>query len=490
MKKSFTLNIIAFAVVVCFTLQPLWVQGSVKESVVKVYTTSIVQDYDEPWKTLSQESTSGSGCIISGNRILTAAHVVANQIFVQVRRAGKAEKYTAEVEQVAHDCELAILKVKDASFFSETQPVAIGALLQIGDDVTTYGFPAGGDKLCRTEGVVSRVEHTAYVHSNTNLLACQIDAAINPGSSGGPVIKDEKLVGVAFEGGGGENIGYMVPTPIISHFLDDIKDGTYAGIADLGIYTQKMENSSLRAKFGMSDDQSGVLVNKIYMGSPAEGILQPGDVILSIDGTDVANDATVEFRKGERTIYAHIIQQKHINDHVRLKTLSNQTLKNVEIQLTKPVNFERLVPHEQFDVTPTYYIFGGLVFEPLTENYLMTWGEAPYSDAPSALLNYYKNGERTPERKEVVVLVKVLPDEINAGYHQLIDRVVSCVNGRKISTMEDLVIAFEQHEGKYHVIEDENGYKIVLDRDEVEQNGQTILKKFKIISKRSTDLKN
>jgi len=490
MKKFLIVSIIAFAVLACFTLQPLWADSSAKESVVKVYTTSILQNYDEPWKTYSQESKGGSGCIISGNRILTAAHVVANQIFVQVRRAGKAKKYTAEVGQVAHDCDLAILKVKDPSFFSGTQPVAIGALLQTGDDVTTYGFPAGGDKLCRTEGVVSRVEHTEYVQSNTSLMACQIDAAINPGSSGGPVIKNDKLVGVAFEIGGGDNIGYMVPTPIISHFLDDIKDGTYAGIPDLGIYTQKMENSSLRAKFGMSDDQTGVLISKVYMGSPAEGILQPGDVILSIDGTDVANDATVEFRKGERTIYAHKIQQKHINDQVRLKILSNQELKDVEIQLTKPVNFERLVPHEQFDVTPTYYIFGGLVFEPLTENYLMTWGEEPYSDAPSALLNYYKNGERTPEQKEVVVLVKVLPDEVNAGYHQLRDRVVSYVNGSNISTMEDLVTAFEQHEGKYHVIEDENGYKIVLDRDEVEGNGQTILEKFKINSDRSTDLKN
>ncbi len=490
MKKFLIVNIISYAVVLCFSLQPLWAHSSVKESVVKVYATSIVQDYDEPWKTYSQETSSGSGCIISGNRILTAAHVVADQIFVQVRRAGKAEKYTAEVGQVAHDCDLAILKVKDPSFFLGTQPVETGALVQIGDNVTTYGFPAGGDKLCRTEGVVSRVEHTEYVHSSTSLLACQIDAAINPGSSGGPVVKDDKLVGVAFELSGGENIGYMVPTPIISHFLDDIKDGTYAGIPDLGIYTQKMENSGLRTKFGMRDDQTGVLVSKIYMGSPAEGILQPGDVILSIDGINVANDASVEFRKGERTFYRYLIQQKHINGQIRLKILSNQELKNVEIQLTKPVNFERLVPHEQFDVTPTYYVFGGLVFEPLTENYLMTWGEAPYSDAPSALLNYYQNGDRTQDRKEVVVLVKVLPDEINAGYHQLRDRVVSYVNGRKISTMEDLVTAFEQHDGKYHVLEDENGYNIVLGRDEVEGNGEAILNKFKIISDRSIDLKS
>lgn len=488
MKKYIVCAIIVFAIVVCFTTQPLRAETSVKDSIVKVYTTFIVQDYDEPWKTLMQDSARGSGCIIPGKRILTAAHVVADQIFLQVRRSGKAEKYTAEVEVVAHGSDLAILRVKDASFFSGTQPVEIGDLVQNGDNVTTYGFPQGGDKLCSTEGAVSRVEHTEYIHSSTKLLACQIDAAINPGSSGGPVIKDDKLVGVAFEGGEGENIGYMVPPPVISHFLEKIKDGTYDGIPSLGIYTQKMENSSFKEKFGLRDDQTGVLVNKIYLRSPAEGILETGDVILSINGKNVASDASVEFRKGERTSYRYIIQQKYINDSINLKILRNQKIKEVKIQLTKPVNFERLVPYEQFDVTPTYYIFEGLVFEPLTESYLMTWGEAPYSDAPISLRNYFKNGEKTKERKEVIVLVKVLADEINAGYHHLRDRVISYVNGKKISTMEDLVISFEQHKGEYHVIEDEKGYKIVLERDEVEEKRHKILKRFNIISNRSKDL--
>lgn len=58
---------------------------------------------------------------------------------------------------------------------------------------------AGGDSISVTKGVVSRVEPKIYSHSSTMLLAIQIDAAINSGNSGGPVIMGNKVAGVAFE---------------------------------------------------------------------------------------------------------------------------------------------------------------------------------------------------------------------------------------------------------------------------------------------------
>lgn len=58
---------------------------------------------------------------------------------------------------------------------------------------------AGGDSISVTQGVVSRVVLRRYSHSSTELLKIQIDAAINSGNSGGPVIMGNKVVGVAFE---------------------------------------------------------------------------------------------------------------------------------------------------------------------------------------------------------------------------------------------------------------------------------------------------
>jgi len=474
----------------CFgTLHVARAEVNIKSSVVKVFSVHRRHNYDEPWQLHGQRRSSGSGCIIANNRIITNAHVVADQTFIQVKRAGQARKYTAKVVVVAHECDLALLEVEEDSFFESAIPLTLGTLPSIRDDVAVYGFPIGGDSMCITEGVVSRVEHDRYSHSSARLLTCQIDAAINPGSSGGPVIKDNKIVGIAFQGGSGENIGYMVPAPIINHFLEDIADGTYEGIPKLGISCQKMESPDIRASYHMDEDETGTLINKVYPGSPATDILMPEDVLLSIDGNRIANNGTIEFRPGERTSFGYVVQSKHVGESVLCTVLRDAKQLDVSIQLSKPTGAMRLVPNEQYDVAPTYYILGGLVFEPLTKNFLREWGKQWYSRAPRHLTNYYLNGELTEDRKQVIVLVKVLPDEINLGYHDWGSNVVTSVNGSHISSITDLVEAFESNIGDYHVIVDEAERRLILDRKKVDAAGHQILKKYRITSDRSEDLK-
>jgi hypothetical protein len=65
-----------------------WANRDIKDAVVKIYTVTSKYDYYEPWQKMGQNSRNGSGCIISGKRILTNARVVANQTFIRVRRAG------------------------------------------------------------------------------------------------------------------------------------------------------------------------------------------------------------------------------------------------------------------------------------------------------------------------------------------------------------------------------------------------------------------
>jgi len=478
---------IALVFLSCLATQPAWAASDVKEAVVKIFTVHNRYAYSVPWQISYQEESTGSGCIINGRRILTNAHVVTDRAFIQVRRSGMARKHTAEVEIVAHECDLALLRVNDESFFDGVTPPGIGCLPEVRDQVAVYGFPKGGDKLSITEGVVSRVEHSEYTHSSANLLTCQIDAAINPGNSGGPVIKGDTIVGVAFQARSGQNIGYMVPAPIIDRFLTDIKDGEYDGIPDPGISSQPMENPDIRHRFGMKETQTGVLVNEIYPDSPARGILKAGDVILSVDGQDVENDGTIELRKGERTSWQYSVQRKHINDKVHLEILRNRQIMDVELDLSVPNTCRGLVP-EEYDVVPTYYILGGLIFEPLTVNYLKRWGKEWHVKAPTNLLNYHLYGELKDDRRQIVVLIRVLADEINTGYHELENRVVSRVNGRKIANMRDLVDAIEGQQRRYHIIIDETGYKIILDKSRVFADGHDILKKYNIYSDRSKNL--
>ncbi len=147
----------------------------------------------------------------------------------------------------------------------------------------------------------------------------------------------------------------------------------------------------------------------------------------------------------------------------------------------------RLVPYTQYDRAPTYYIVGGLVFQPLTWNYLATWDRM--KNIPAHLATYYYNGKPSEDRRQVIVVTKILGDELTVGYDDFRDHVITHVNGKRISTMEDLVKAIEGNEGKYHVLVDEWGDQIVLDRGTIDEEHEKILKKYKIGSDRSADLR-
>ncbi|HOP30851.1 MAG TPA: serine protease [Spirochaetota bacterium] len=485
LKKTLTIAALLF-----IPLTMLHAQSPISKSVVKIYTVSDSYSYDNPWQTTGQSKGTGSGCIIEGKRILTNAHVISNSTFIQVKKAGEAKRYTAKVDSVSHHSDLAILTVDDMDFFKDSAPVQIGDLAEVRDKVAVYGFPTGGDEMSITEGVVSRIEQRNYAHSNANLLACQIDAAINPGNSGGPVIKNDKIVGVAFQSAmRGENIGYMVPAPIIQHFLTDITDGKYDGFPELGILFQKMENPDIREKYKMTSHQSGVLIADMLIDSPARNILQIDDVLMSIDNVRIENDGSIEFRPGERTSLNYLVQRKYINERINLSILRNGKIKNLKIKLTVTMNSTRLVPFEQYDTAPTYYITGGLVFSPLTKNYLLEWGSQWFFSAPSKLLYFYQNGIRTADKKEIVLLTKVLADEINLGYHNMDNAVIEKVNGRKIADMSDLVKAVEENKDQFHVFEDDSGNKIVLKREIVNQFSGRILETYRVKADRSEDLR-
>ena len=76
--------------------------NEVRKSVVKIYTTTNAPDYFRPWTMLTTTQSSGSGSIISNQRILTNAHVIANSSFIQVQKQGDSRKYNAKVLFVSH----------------------------------------------------------------------------------------------------------------------------------------------------------------------------------------------------------------------------------------------------------------------------------------------------------------------------------------------------------------------------------------------------
>jgi len=462
----------------------------VREAIVKVYTVSNSPDYYNPWSMQGPRASSGSGCIIENNLILTNAHVVSDQTFLQVRKYGDTQRYRAKVVAVSHLTDLALLTVEEPEFFAGRPALSFGELPETQQEVLVYGFPLGGDTLSITKGVISRIEHQPYVHSSSIFLAGQIDAAINPGNSGGPVLVDDKIVGVVMQGiPSAQNIGYMVPIPVIRHFFTDLEDGTLDGYPSLGISIQDMENESLRRHYQMEAGMSGVLINQIVPGSPADGSLEVGDVVLFIEDYPIGNDGTVEFRPNERTSLNYVIQQKQIGEDLSLTILREGVKKEIKVNLFRSLTKDLLVPMEQYDILPTYYIYGGLVFCPLTKNLLNIWGSQWLQLAPRELVCCLLNNIPEREDQQVVVLLKVLAAEVNQGYQSINSWVVERANGEKVWNMRDLVEKIENCQDSFVILEDQYNRKVILDKKEALNSQQEILAIYRIPADRSEDLR-
>jgi S1-C subfamily serine protease len=443
-EEKFFVSILTAALTLSICI-PLSAEPVVDEtlagSVVKI--TAVRQDFDytTPWKQLPVDRGAGSGFVIEGNRILTNAHNVSNCRYIEVKKQNIAKRYPARVVFIGHDCDLAIINVDDPAFFEGTTALPFGSIPKANSTVQTYGFPMGGRHVSVTEGIVSRIQMDIYAHTRADShLVIQTDAAINPGNSGGPVLQDGKVVGLAFQGlMNAENIGYMIPTTVIEHFLADIADGEYNGFGSIGFSFYPALHNDIYAKFlKLPAGEQGIVITYVMMHSSVESIIHSGDVLTKIEDYDIDNDGMIKIH-GLTLHMSAAVEEKQIGQDINLTFYRQGELKTAIARVAP--NTPILAYKRQFDMPPRYIVFAGLTFTPVSRNFLETWGRKWITNIPHNLRylfadSNYLNTDRT--RKEYVVLSEILPDVINEYSGRFKNKVVETVNGQTIGSLADL----------------------------------------------------
>ncbi|KAL9235805.1 hypothetical protein vseg_010540 [Gypsophila vaccaria] len=455
-------------------------------AVVKVYCTHTAPDYSLPWQKQRQYTSTGSAFMIGDGKLLTNAHCVEHDTQVKVKRRGDDTKYVAKVLARGIDCDVALLSVENEEFWKGAEPLRIGRLPRLQDSVTVVGYPLGGDTISVTKGVVSRIEVTSYAHGSSDLLGIQIDAAINPGNSGGPAFNDQgECIGIAFQvlrSDDTENIGYVIPTTVVSHFLTDYeRNGKYTGFPCLGVLMQKLENPALRDCLKVPTNE-GVLIRRVEPTSDAHNVLKEGDVIVSFDGVRVGCEGTVPFRSTERIAFRYLISQKFSGDSVELGIIRNGSLMKIQTVLNPRVH---LVPYHIEGDQPSYLIVAGLVFTPLSEPLIEeecedTMGLKLLTKARYSLARF--KGE------QMVILSQVLANEVNIGYEDMGNQQVLKLNGKHIRNIHHLAHLVDSCKDKYLIFEFEDNYLVVLERESAATASSCILKDYGIPAERSSDL--
>lgn len=225
----------------------------------------------------------GSGFIVGADGvILTNAHVVADAKEVTVKLTDRRE-FTARVIGQDAKSDVAVLKI-DAK---DLPTVKLGdpEKLQVGEWVVAIGAPFGFENSV-TQGIVSAKGRTLPDGSYVPFL--QTDVAINPGNSGGPLFNlNGEVVGINSQiysrTGGFQGVAFSIPIDVAMNVSKQLQASGHVARGRLGVTIQEV-NQDLAQSFGLSRPQ-GALVSKIDKDGPADRAgLQPGDVILSLDG--------------------------------------------------------------------------------------------------------------------------------------------------------------------------------------------------------------
>jgi S1-C subfamily serine protease len=459
--------------------------AEVRKSLVHITTTAQDPNYRVPWNPGSVNGGSGAGFIIQGQRILTNAHVVSNARFISVERENDPKHYIAKVEHIGHDCDLAVLTVSDANFFEGTVALSFtNQIPPIESSVSVYGYPIGGDRLSVTTGVVSRIAFQQYSHSMADShLAIQTNAAINPGNSGGPVLQEGKVIGIAFQGYNGDvaqNVGYMIPVPVVQRFLKDIEDGHYDRYMDLSITTFPLLNPAQRKALGLPDDGRGVLVGSVVSGGACDGVLKPGDVILAIEGHPVQSDGFVEL-DGERVEMPEIVERKFKGDSVAMNILRQKDSMEVTAKFEKAWPFQ--LQASQYEISPRYLLFGGLLFQPVSRDFL----QASQIDNLRVryMYDFFIADEFFKERPDIIVLSAILPDPVNTYLNGFKGGIVDQINGVKIKTLDDMAAALNRPAPQYVIQMMGEGRPIVMERAAVDAARERIQTRYNVRSEQN-----
>ena len=237
-------------------------------------------------------AVTGTGIVLSEDGyILTNFHVIEtayeNGASIMILTY-EGDEYEAEVIGIETDSDLAVLKVEAEGLTAAV--IGDSDEIRVGQTIYTVGNPLGELTYTMTSGIISALGRRITTDEAVIVNMFQVDAAINSGNSGGPVFNVcGQVIGVVtakYSQYGMEGLGFAIPVHDACRIADDlVEKGYVTGKAYLGMSFANV-SASVARYYNMVQ---GVYISDVEEGSCSEAAgLEPGDIIVGIDGTSVA----------------------------------------------------------------------------------------------------------------------------------------------------------------------------------------------------------
>lgn len=419
---------------------------------VSVRVTSQAFDQILPWNKNAERSLRGNAVVVEGKRLLTTADLVRNANLLEVRKFGRYPDFIARAVLVDYDLNLALLTVDAPEFWRDLRPLPIASKpIRSGRFVINRWRSNGRFQQGSGEVVDFLVSNSPFGLMEFPTLR---GVTAMEGLGWAEVLTaNGKVVGLItshskqrIQAINGALMGLLVAA---SH-----REG-YRGFAHRGFTWQRLNQAHMRNYFGLKKDEGGVLIRRVLPGGTGSEKLRSMDILHKINGYAIDPEGKIDHPD-----YGSILFSMALNESLdaELPVEVGRDGKRLQLRLRRRSFTDRdyRIHPPRFDRPNDYEVFGGLVLQELSVNYLRVWGDKWRNKAPTRLVIEYvmnslrKNGS-APEK--VLIITRVLPDPANLGYQDMSNVILKRLNGKPINTLAGFRRAMKNPVNGYHILQ-------------------------------------
>ena len=468
----------------------------IETQVVRVLSTIKSGYYYKPWKSPDFSTVRGSGFFYQDEKnfpgmrglILTNAHSVSMAQSIKVSNGREKRRYKVKLLGICNLADFAVLQMEEEELKTYVErngkvvslKLGDSDRLRLGDKVLGWGYPLGGERISKSEeGEISRIEVNTYTYSQESWLMVQASLQQNRGNSGGPVLKDGKVVGIAFQGvRASDRINYFIPINLVRSLMPLLHKQEQI---PLWRYQGQPMFPRLKEFYNLGPSEGGVLLNNLIPdGGPYKFGLRPKDIVLEIDGHKIDDFGDIYFKPlGQRIYLGEILNRKRVGDPLRLKVIREGNVMEIEGKVEP--GLPRLVP--KIFTRANYFIYGGVGFVELTYNAITNLGRKA---GQSFRVRYLGEFPERPYQK-IVIISEIFP-EYGLVKTARFRRRVEKVDGKEVLNIEHVFNTLQKlkKDGKKKVLlELEHKLELPLDLAQADELDRVIKRKYGILYMKS-----
>jgi S1-C subfamily serine protease len=459
--------------------------NTIQKSLLQIKVTTQAPNFQFPWVPKKPNLSEINGIFVGNGKILVLASQIEYATSIEVRKFSSHSTEPALVKKIDFEANLAILMVGNSSFLDDLIPIGFEDKL---DPETDTGFMqldnSGSAQTAR--GRITGIDMDTFPLSHIELPYLNVISNEKLEGNGELVTEKGKHLGILYRFQSNKNTGRAIPGFIINQFLEHKKKGS--AFPYMGFKYKAIVDKSTKDYYGLT--QTGVMVVEITPYSGAEKVLKLEDIILeagefAVDSQGFFQHPDVQYGKQALSFLFHAGKEIGYKkgDKIKLKILRNKKEMIVTLPL-KSFPYKALaIPHaHHYNRNPNYTIIGGFIFTELSEFLLREWGMNWRSKVDKKLLYLldFKKFHESGQTGKIIILVQVLPDDSNNGYHNISMEIVDSANGTKIKSIKHLHKIIESTKGEIAQINLQNRVTIGIDKINLETINEKISKKFNI----------